>query len=672
VLVSAFVVVVRGFHLQVVEGEAWSERAVGQHRQRQVLPAPRGSIYDRNGVPLAVSREAYRIAVAPRELRDPRATAARLQSVLGLSASAARRAVDERRRWVVLPGRYDAVARQALGSEPGIHFELVSERIYPHGSLAVELLGRVDGEGRALGGLELALDSLLRGRPGRAVGRRDGRGRVVPGSLLVVEDPVPGHDVYLTLDHELQEIADEALRDAIERTGSQGGDLIMTDPRTGEILAAASVRVGGRATWYGLTEPYEPGSTIKPFLVAALLAEGRAALGDSIYAEEGRYVQDGRTITDEQGYGWIALRDALRYSSNIAMAKVAGRLDPGQQYVYLRDFGFGTPTGIRYPSESSGMLRRPEHWSRYSQASLAIGYEIAVTPLQMVLAYGALANGGVLMEPRLIREVRSRSGRVVDRFEPRALRRVIPESVAREVSAVLVEVVEAGTGREAGLGTFRVAGKTGTAKQVRGGRYEAGSYTASFAGFFPADDPQLAFLVRLDRPRGTYYGGAAAAPVTRATLAAALAARSTALDRRAVASLAAAPGTGEADGAPDGGEVRSVARVSRPADAGLEPASPRAPDAGPDAAERAARTPGPYTFVVGGSPAPEETAPVPGSMRVPDVRGRPVRDAVRDVHARGFRVIVEGEGVVVGTDPAVGSSASPGAVVRVLARRASR
>jgi len=269
--------------------------------------------------------------------------------------------------------------------------------------------------------------------------------------------------------------------------------------------------------------------------VAALLAEGRARLDDRVYAEQGVYQHGGRTVRDVHGYGWLTVREALRHSSNIVMVKLSERLDPGTQYRYLRDFGFGTPTGVTYPSESSGVLRRPRAWSRYSQASLAIGYEISVTPLQMAMAYGALANGGVLMEPRLVREVRSRDGEVLRRYPPRAVRRVVSPEVAEALAEALVEVVTEGTGREAALGSFRVAGKTGTARVFQAGEYRSGAYTASFAGFFPADDPQLVFLAKLDEPQGEYYGGVAAAPVIRAMLAGTLAAWNTPLDRQAIA-----------------------------------------------------------------------------------------------------------------------------------------
>jgi cell division protein FtsI (penicillin-binding protein 3) len=644
-VLASLVVLARGLILQVVERERWSLRAVDQQRQQISLPAPRGTIYDRNGVPLAASQVTYRISVAPQELRDRLGMAGLLREVLGLSASVAARAVDRERRWVVLPGRYDAVARQRLAGERGLYFEQVQERFHPHGEVGLEVLGRVAADGSALGGVELAFDSVLSGRAGLAVERRDARGEVIPGSFLSVAEPVPGRDLYLTIDLGLQEIAHEALRQAVLETGSAGGDLLLTDRRTGEILAAVSHRAGEGTAWRGVLDPYEPGSTLKPFFVSSLLVSGRATLTDSIYAEEGRYTHRGRTVTDVHKHGWLTVGEALSVSSNVAMVKLSEEFDPAAQYGYLRDFGFGSPTGVPYPAEAAGLLRRPKDWSGYSQGSLAIGYEVSVTPLQMVMAYGALANEGVLMEPRLVREVRSREGRVVRRYEPRVVRRVVPAEVAREVSAALLEVVETGSGRQAQLGAFPVAGKTGTARRFTEGRYAGGGYTASFAGFFPASDPQLAFLVKLDRPQGAYYGGAAAAPVTRATLAAALAARSTALDRRVVASSS---GEGGSVAAAGGLERRAVVEG-----AWLPPA------------------PGPFIFALGSAPArPYQPAAAARPRPVPDVRGLSVRDAVRRLHGQGFRVEVEGVGVVVGTTPAVGRSLEPGAVVVVRGGRA--
>jgi cell division protein FtsI (penicillin-binding protein 3) len=617
-LMGGLVMLGRGVQVQVVEASSWKARAADQQRERLDLPAPRGAIYDRNGVPLAASREAFQVAVAPREVNARAELARRLRSDLGLPSAVVRRAVDRRRRWVVLPGRWDAVARSHLDGLRGVYFERVVERFYPHGEIAGELLGRVNSEGRPLGGLELELDSLLRGTRGAAVVRRDARGRPIPGAMLVVKRPRAGDDVYLTLDLSLQEIAADALRKAVSDAKGVGGDLVMANPRTGEILAAVSVRDSTARHWRAVTDPYEPGSTLKPFMAAALLASHEASMSDTVYAEEGRYDDEGRVITDDHPYGWLTLREVLRYSSNIGMAKLASRLRPGQQYDFLRDFGFGTPTGVAYPTESSGVLRRPAQWSAYSQASLAIGYEISVTALQMTMAYGALANGGVLMEPRLIRSIRAR-GRVLKRMEPRAVRRVVPDSVTAAVREALMEVVQEGTGRRADLGAFHVAGKTGTARTYAGGRYERGRYTASFAGFFPAEDPQLVFLAKIDQ--GDRYGGGAAAPATGAALAAALAMRNSPLDREAVVRSA-----------PDPAPQLAAAGLALKRGAG----------------DREEQTMDPVVFTLDSKHEP--VAPHSGAVtrpaQVPDVRGEAVRDAARRLHEMGFRVEVRGIGEV--------------------------
>src|SRR5690606_16817923 len=236
-------------------------------------------------------------------------------------------------------------------------------------------------------------------------------GRTLPGAMLRALEPVAGRDVYLTIDYDLQEIAETALAEAVEANRARGGELVMADPRTGEILAAVSRGSENRArNWRGVTVPYEPGSTIKPFTVAALLALGRATLRDSVFGEEGHYER--LALNDTHEHEWLTLADALRESSNIGVAKLAERLERGEQYLALRSFGFGSPTGVAYPSESGGRLPRTSAWSWSSPSRLSIGYEIAVTPLQMAMAYGALANGGMLLEPRLVREVRSRDGRM--------------------------------------------------------------------------------------------------------------------------------------------------------------------------------------------------------------------------------------------------------------------
>ncbi|HEX5520371.1 MAG TPA: penicillin-binding protein 2, partial [Longimicrobiaceae bacterium] len=608
---AALLIVGRAVQLQGFEGEKWAAVAREQQNARVPLAARRGAIYDRDGVPLALSHETYRVSVAPHELNDPREAAKRLREVLGLGDAEARRATSRERRWVVLPGRATAEQRQQLAGVRGLHFERRLERFYPQGDIGREVIGAVSGDGRALGGVEQQFEALLAGTPGYSVVRRDARGAQQPTISLPVVPPTDGADVYLTIDFDLQEIADGALRAAIETNGAAGGDMLITDPRTGELLAAVSRRNSRSRSLSVITEPYEPGSTLKPFFVAGLLADGRATLADEIFAENGRWVdENGRRFSDSHAEGWLTLRDALRYSSNIAMAKLTARVAPGEQYEWLRDFGFGTPTGVEYPAESSGRLRRPASWSKLSPASLAIGYELSVTPLQLVMAYGALANGGVLMEPRLLREVRGPEGAVLERAEPLAVRRVLTPEVTRQITDVLVSVVEEGTATRAALSSFEVAGKTGTARRTgSGGRYESGSYTSTFIGYFPARDPQIAIFVKLDQPRTSIYGGATAAPVTREALQAMLATRPGApLDGRSLLLTRR------------GGEVQPSNVPERPR-RGSEPPSGR------DA---------PYVFVLDEGVPHADSAATMAAVAVPEVAGLPLRDAVRRLHAAGL------------------------------------
>ena len=337
----------------------------------------------------------------------------------------------------------------------------------------------------------------------------------------------------------------------------------------------------------------------------------------------------------------MTLAHALQISSNVGVAKAAGVMTPAVQYQILRDFGLGAPTGVGLAGEVKGTLRRPRDWSGQSAVSLAIGYEVSVTPLQMAMAYGALANGGRLMEPRLVKEIRDANGEVLVRYRPRVVRQVVSPAVTREIAHVLVSVVEDGTGTQAWLPTFSVAGKSGTTRAWSDGGYQAGDYFASFVGFFPAEDPQLVVLVKLDRPRGTYYGGAAAAPVTRATMEAILAAQQTPLNRRALAQVARArDGAAFPDGPPrrgDRGAAVSFASLTVPA--GALPSTTATPWPGL------------------GDPLVRVT--------VPDVLGLPARSAARRLHELGLRVMWEGSGAVSSTSPSPGSRLVPGDTVRL-------
>ena len=627
-LLGAVAMTARAVQIQIAQASTWKQIADGQHEGAVTLPAPRGTVFAAGGVPLSVTRERIEVYVAPREVQDAEAVKERLAGVLGLSGSRAERLVSRGSGWNHV-GLYSLAVRDSLLRLPGVHLTSLYQRYYPHGEIARGVTGVViDGKGR--GGIEQRYEGHLSGAPGSQVVARDSRGAPIPGQRMTVDEPRAGGEVVLTLDMELQEIAQSALMSAIDEHQAMGGDILITDPHSGEIRALFSIRDDNIAALSAINAPFEPGSTLKVFTVAALLDNGLADLNDVIDIGNGRWTINGRTLNDTHVEDeHITLRTALSESSNVGIAKAALALPEGLQYQNLRDFGFGTMTGIELPGEVAGSLYAPDRWSLQSPQSLAIGYEMSATPLQMAMAYGAIANGGVLMRPRLVREIRDANGTLVERFDPQEIRRVVKRRTAEQLGRALVDVVDSGTGGAAGIGGYQVAGKSGTARFATNGRYERGAYSSSFVGYFPADDPQLVIFVKLDRPSGnSYYGGAVAAPVTRATMEAALAANVLNLDKLANAQqrpVVVIPS--------DSYTAYATADISIP----LPPVSPAGED--------------------------DSTG-----VTVPDVSGLPARSAVRELHKHGLRVADVGAGSVLRTYPAAGSVVQRGGVVRLRYR----
>ncbi|HEX5438765.1 MAG TPA: penicillin-binding transpeptidase domain-containing protein [Gemmatimonadaceae bacterium] len=653
----ALALVARAAQVQLVQGDVWAQRAHRQHFAVDDLPAPRGEILDANGTPLAESREMVRVSVAPRELRNRTATAHAL-AALGVAPRWIARATDTHRAWVTLPGDFMPGAASTLGKMDGVYLATTLQRVYTLRQATRRLVGRVNATGEPLYGMELVLDSLLRGQAGRATRERDPRGMrfALPGDAYVA--PVPGDAVVLTINQALQEISQRALDDAVTHTGADGGDIVILDPTTGEIRALVSSRSDPRSAGLpALTQPFEPGSVMKPFMAAALLALGKARPSDTVNTEGGTYTVAGRTIHDVERTTSLSLRDVIRYSSNIGIAKFASRLSPREEYEALRDFGFGMPTGVLYPAESGGILRPPSEWSAQSPASLAMGYEISVTPLQLVTAYAAFANGGELVQPALIKEVRSPDGTVRYQHTRRVVRRVVSPQIARTMRGILEGVVEEGTGKQAALGSYVVAGKTGTARRaVPGHGYERGHYTATFVGLFPADHPQYVILVTLQNPsNGSFYAGATAAPILKLVLESAIAARDAALNR---GELAASASFAEAV---SGATTRASAQgPSAPATASAtSDTTSRHPIAVPPviAPERS------YTVTL---PMRKPTAPpVRAAHAVPSVQGLTLRQAVQALHQAGFRVRLTGLGAPASTVPVAGAVIPAGSLVQL-------
>ncbi len=623
VLTTALVaLVLRAAQVQLVEGHRYAAAAAAQRTERVTLEARRGALFDRHGTAIALTQETYHVGVAPNELRDARRDAGLIGRQLRLAPADVERAL--RRHYAWFAGPFTALEVQPLRPIRGVHLEPVLRRFYPSPDLARAIIGRVGDESSA--GLERLLDSLLAGKPGAAVVLKDREGREYESPARVIAEPTAGYDVVLTLDAELQEIAQRALDDALDHMEAEGGDVVMLDPATGEVLAVASRRADGSTRPSAFTETFEPGSLAKIFAAAALITYNRVRATERVSGEDGRYRLPDRVVTDEHPLPSLTLADAIRVSSNIALVKFSARLKPAEQYEMLRAFGFGSPTGVEFPAESPGRLRPPREWTRPSSASLAIGYEFAVTPMQVAAAYGAIANNGVLLQPTLIREIRASGGAVLYSHRAEPVRRVVPTDVAAKLRDLLRGVVEAGgTAERAALANFQIAAKTGTARRVVGGHYAAGQYTASFAALFPADEPQLVVVMKIDNPqKGSYFAAQTAAPVTRSMLEQALAARTVALDRARLSNVAPAE---------------------------------RAPLEEPD---------GVVPYVVPWPYVPDSAQPRV-ERAVPDVTGKSLRQAARALHQRGFHVVLKGWGVVHHTWPAAGERAPAGATVTMFA-----
>jgi cell division protein FtsI (penicillin-binding protein 3) len=609
---------------------------------------------------LAQSREMVQVSIAPRDVRD-RARLRRLLATAHVDSAWGSRATDTTRRWVTLPGRFYALDIAELLTLRGVHHVRTSERVYAVSHGMRSLIGRVDRSGAPLDGLELALDSLLRGTGGKTQVVRDGRGRELDSPASERTEAKPGHTVVLTLNQELQEIAERALEDAVDRMAAEGGDIVLVDPHTGAVRAMASRRRDREAsTVTALTEPFEPGSTLKPFIAAGLLARGRVRPTDRVESHRGILELHGRTIRDvHRTDAPMTLDEVVRWSSNVGIVQFAERLTPREQYEVLRDFGFGTPTGTPYTSEAAGTLRPPSRWSKQSPASLSMGYEIAVTPLQLAMAYAAFANGGELLEPSLVSEITTAAGEVRYRHDRRVVRRVMTPEVAARLRGMLLDVVANGTAVKADVEAFLVAGKTGTARRTIAGRYASMQYYATFVGLFPAEQPQLVILVKLDSPQGAYYGGSTAAPITRAVLEAAVAARDAALDRNMLATQRRS----QADSALTLAQA-TRARAAAPSRSarGREP-DDRERDSAALAARSARETPR-LSYVVSLMAEPADVKLELPPRPVPAVTGLTLRDAVRALHGAGFRVALS-PGSSGATDPAPGTLLHAGSTVRL-------
>ncbi|MGO8814687.1 MAG: penicillin-binding protein [Terriglobia bacterium] len=513
----------RLYYFQVIQYVDMVSRAQRQ-RQRVIEVAPqRGVIYDRQMNPLAMSMDVESVFAVPSELAEPQKSASRLATSLSLDADDLRDRFQASRSfcWVKRRVTTAEAARVRALNLKGIYFQTETKRFYPNGDLAGQTIGYVGLDDKGLGGIEYELDDQIKGKPGRVLLASDARRHTFRSTDWA---GIPGKNVVLTIDEKIQYIAEKALAEEVANRHAAGGVAVVQNPNTGEILAIASqptfdpnnidaspavAREDRGVGWI-----YEPGSTFKSITLSAALEEKLTNPNEVINCQNGGIVLAGHTIHDHKPYGDLSVTDVMAYSSDVGFVKLGLRLGEERFYRYIRAFGFGAKTDVDLPGEERGLLKPPSRWSGLSIGEISIGQEVSVTPIQMVTAYSAIANGGILFQPRIVHDIFQ--GNVHDPLPPARGRRVISAHTAETMRQILAQVVDHGSGKPAQLGGYTSAGKTGTAQKIDArGAYSKSVFVGSFIGFAPVVNPAVVILVAIDSPVGAHYGTDVAAPVFR-------------------------------------------------------------------------------------------------------------------------------------------------------------
>jgi cell division protein FtsI (penicillin-binding protein 3) len=516
-------------NLQVLQAAELTARADRQHQKTVALEGARGTVTDRHGKVLAMNVEVPSIFGVPTSLDSPAGAAKTLSPVLHIRREELEKKLRQEKHFVWLARKVEPEQGRRLEqlSIDGIGMVMEGRRFYPKGPLLSHVLGFVGMDGVGLEGLERRYESQLHGEKRLTVLQRDALGRTVFPKGLREQAPSAGQTLTLTIDEVIQYIAEKELEEAVDQARAKSGTIIVMEPRSGAILAmAVSPRFDPNAVasltadrWRNraLTDTYEPGSTMKLVVAAAALEERLMMPGSMLFGENGRMTVANTTIHDHEKLGWMTFAQMIQKSSNIGAAKTGMLLGDQRLYRYLQAFGFGQRTDIDLPGEVAGLLKSPREWGRRSLASISMGQEVGVTPLQMVSAVSAIANDGVLMKPFIVSQVRDQKGQPVKEALPQVRRRVVSPATARMLTTIMEGVVTNGTGTKAAIPGFRAAGKTGTAQKVdpRTGAYSSALSIGSFVGFVPADAPRLAMIVVIDEPQGEAWGGIVAAPVFR-------------------------------------------------------------------------------------------------------------------------------------------------------------
>jgi cell division protein FtsI (penicillin-binding protein 3) len=520
--------VARLFFIQLFQSKFLAEIAKRQHNLFVELEPRRGTIYDCNLKPQAVNISMDSLYASPSgmDARDKETAIRKLMPILNVNYSYLKDKLGRKKAFIwlarkITPEQSEAIKKINL---KGIGFIKESKRCYPNGYLASHIIGFAGLDNIGLEGLELYCDKYLKGEPGWAVMLRDARQRKLDiyDRMFASRD---GQDLVLTIDEVIQYIAERELDKAFKQYHPKGASIVVMDPYTGKILAMANRPTFDLEGFSGadndskrnraVCDLFEPGSVFKIVTLSAAIEEKKVSEEDRFFCENGAYRVANHILHDHQKHGWLTFREVIEESSNIGTTKVAQILGPDIVYKYVKLFGFGAKLGVDMPGEISGISKEPRLWSKTSIGAVPIGQEVGVTALQLTSAISVIANGGQLMQPYIINEIRDKQGQTIKKFSPTVIRKVISPDTAGRVRKILTGVVEHGTGRMAKLGGFfSAAGKTGTAQKLEpNGTYSHDNFVASFIGFAPAEEPLVAIAVIVDDPHPVYFGGVVSAPV---------------------------------------------------------------------------------------------------------------------------------------------------------------
>lgn len=657
----------RLLYLQFYKSAWLSENAVDQRIREIPVEARRGIIYDRHGRELAVSVSTESVYAIPAEIKDIEVTAAKLAAILTLDENNLKNKLKKRQAFAWIKRKIDNdTARQVqILNLPGIGLTQESQRYYPNDNLAAHVLGFNGIDSQGLDGVEMTFDSYLKGRSGSIVIEYDARGREIPQASHRFVPPVEGQNIYLTLDLVIQQIAERELDKVMKETQAKAATIIAIDPRDGGILALANrpdynpnkFSEFSPKLWRNIavSNAYEPGSTFKIITTSAAMSE-HIVTPDERFFDPGEVEVQGRNIHcwKQGGHGSQSFTEVVQNSCNVGFVNVGLRLGRDPFYRYIDAFGFGKQTDVDLPGEAKGITIDRAKATPINIATMSIGQSIAVTPIQLVTAAAAVANDGKLLRPQIVREVRDKSGQVIRGFQPDVVRQVLDTSITKQVNEILESVVSQGSGKNAYIEGFKIAGKTGTAQKVGAGGYLPDKYVASFVGFAPADDPQVAMLVIIDEPVGLYYGGQIAAPVFGAVMKDVL----QYLKVNPQPAVAVNPGDSETHV-----QVPSVINLSIPeAVKELEKAGlvARVEELGDRVADQIPK-PGSRVPAGGGvllyTMTPRYTS---GEITVPDLTGRTVREASDALAELGLAISPVGTGKAAKQDPVPGSKVTVG------------